>query len=165
MMGKRDPQKQLWNYQVNLDKRVRSDHPLRRINETLELDFVLREVAKFYGTKGNISEDPVVIMKMMLLLFLDNVRGERELMRIIPERLDYMWFLGYGLDDTVPNHSVLSKARRRWGQEVFVALFSRVVAQCVRAGLVEGTKIYAEQQPSRCQRIVKLGSGVGRCHP
>jgi transposase len=144
MMGERDPQKQLWSYQVNLDQRVRSDHPLRRINETLELDFVRREVAKFYGTKGNVSEDPVVIMKMMLLLFLDNVRSERELMRIIPERLDYMWFLGYGLDDTVPNHSVLSKARKRWGQEVFVALFSRVVAQCVRAGLVEGTKIHAD---------------------
>jgi hypothetical protein len=48
------------------------------------------------------------------------------------------------LDDTVPNHSVLSKARKRWGQEVFVALFSRVVAQCVRAGLVEGTKIHAD---------------------
>jgi len=144
MMGERDPQKQLWSYQVNLDQRVRSDHPLRRINETLELDFVRREVAKFYGTKGNVSEDPVVIMKMMLLLFLDNVRSERELMRIIPERLDYMWFLGYGLDDTVANHSVLSKARKRWGQEVFVALFSRVVAQCVRAGLVEGTKIHAD---------------------
>src|ERR1700738_4853476 len=144
MMGERDPQKQLWSYQVNLDQRVRSDHPLRRINETLELDFVRREGAKFYGTKGNVSEDPVVIMKMMLLLFLDNVRSERELMRIIPERLDYMWFLGYGLDDTVANHSVLSKARKRWGQEVFVALFSRVVAQCVRAGLVEGTKIHAD---------------------
>jgi transposase len=144
MMGERDPQKQLWSYQVNLDKRVRSDHPLRRINETLELDFVRREVAQFYGTNGNVSEDPVVIMKMMLLLFLDNVRSERELMRIIPERLDYMWFLGYGLDDTVPNHSVLSKARKRWGQEVFVALFSRVVAQCVRAGLVAGTKIHAD---------------------
>jgi transposase len=144
MMGERDAQKQLWNYQVNLDKRVRSDHPLRRINETLELDFVRREVAKFYGTKGNVSEDPVVIMKMMLLLFLDNVRSERELMRIVPERLDYMWFLGYGLNDTVPNHSVLSKARKRWGQEVFVALFSRVVAQCVRAGLVECTKIHAD---------------------
>lgn len=129
---------------MNLDNRVRSDHPLRRINETLDLDFVRREVAKCYGTKGNVSEDPVVIMKMMLLLFLDNVRSERELMRIIPERLDYMWFLGYGLDDTIPNHSVLSKARKRWGQEVFVAVFSQIVAQCVRAGLVAGTKIHAD---------------------
>ena len=73
MMGERNPQKQLWSYQVNLDKRVCSDHPLRRINETLDLDFVRREVAKCYGTKGNVSEDPVVIMKMMLLLFLENV--------------------------------------------------------------------------------------------
>src|SRR5260370_40778581 len=144
MMGERDPQKQVWSYEVNLDKRVRSDHPLRRINQALDLDFVRPEVAKFYGTKGNVSEDPVVIMKMMLLLFLDSVRSERELMRIVPERLDYMWFLGYGLDDTIPNNSVLSKARNRWGQEGFVSVFSRVVAQCVRAGLVEGTKIHAD---------------------
>jgi hypothetical protein len=36
------------------------------------------------------------------------------------------------------------QTRKRWGQEVSVALFSRVVAQCVRAGLVEGTKIHAD---------------------
>ena len=58
---------------------VRSDHPLRRINQVLDLRFVSPEVTKFYGTKGNVSEDPVVIMKM-LLLFLDSVRSERELM-------------------------------------------------------------------------------------
>jgi hypothetical protein len=46
-MGERDPQKQLWYYQVNLDKRVRSDHLLRQVNETPELDFVRREVAQF----------------------------------------------------------------------------------------------------------------------
>jgi hypothetical protein len=61
---------------------VRSDHPLRKLNELLKLDFVRGEVAKFYGMKGNVSEDPAAIMKMMLLLFLDNVRSERELMRI-----------------------------------------------------------------------------------
>jgi len=144
MMGTRDPQKQLWSYHINLDKRVRSDHPLRKLNQALKLDFVREEVARFYGIKGNVSEDPVVIMKMMLLLFLDNVRGERELMRIIPERLDYMWFLGYGLDDTIPNHSILSKARKRWGQQVFVSLFSQVVAQCVSAGLIDGSKIHVD---------------------
>src|SRR5258708_8362319 len=105
MIGERDPQKQLWSYQVNLDKRVRSDHPLRRINQALDLDFVRPEVAKFYGIKGNVSEHPVVIMKMMLLLFLDSVCSERELMRIIPERLDYMWILGCGLYDTSTNRT------------------------------------------------------------
>src|SRR5260370_40081705 len=103
MMGERDPQKQLWCYQVNLDKRARSDHLLRRINETLELDFVRREVAQFYGTKGNVSEDPVVIMKMMLLLSLDNVRSERELMRTIPERLEYLRCLAHSVHGAPPH--------------------------------------------------------------
>ena len=34
----------------------------------------------------------MVIIKLMLLLFLDNVRSERELMRVMPLRLDYLWF-------------------------------------------------------------------------
>src|SRR5258708_40123222 len=77
MMGESDPQKQLWNYQVNLDKRVCSDHPLRRINETLELGFVRREVAKFYHTKGNVSEDPIIIMKMIVRVALCNILAKR----------------------------------------------------------------------------------------
>src|SRR5690606_10252784 len=43
-----------------------------------------------------------------------------------------------GLDDEIPNHSVLSKARTRWGGEVFESLFVRSVSQCVEAGLVGG---------------------------
>jgi hypothetical protein len=51
-------------------------------------------------------------------------------------------FCGYGLDDTIPDHRILSKARKRWGQEVFMSLFSQVVAQCVSAGLIDGSKIH-----------------------
>ena len=38
----------------------------------------------------------LIIIKLMLLLFLDDVCSERELMRIVPLRLDYLWFLGTG---------------------------------------------------------------------
>jgi transposase len=138
MMGERDPQAPLWNYRVNLEKRVRSDHPLRRINAVLDLSFVRQAVAHTYGRRGNKSVPPEVIMRVMLLLFLDDIKSERELMRIIPERLDYLWFLGYGLDDEIPNHSVLSKARKRWGQEVFVSLFSPVVHQGVEVRVRRG---------------------------
>jgi hypothetical protein len=50
----------------------------------------------FYGRDGNESEDPIVIMKLMLLLFLDNVVSERELMRIVPESLVYLMVFGDG---------------------------------------------------------------------
>jgi hypothetical protein len=57
MMGERDSQKQLRSYQVNLDKRVRSDHPLRRIDQARDLDFVRPEVARFYSTKGKTGSE------------------------------------------------------------------------------------------------------------
>ena len=59
-------------------------------------------------------------------------------------RLDWLWFLGYDIDSEVPDHSVLSKARVRWGVEAFRRFFERVVWQCVEAGLVDGSKIFVD---------------------
>src|SRR5436189_5385677 len=80
----------------------------------------------------------------MFLLFFDDIKSERELMEVIGERLDYLWFLDYGLEEEIPDHSVLSKARARWGKEVFERLFVQTVAQCVEAGLVDGSKLYVD---------------------
>jgi transposase len=143
-MGQHDGQAELFSYQVNLDRRVRADHPLRAIRSAVDFTFVRQEVAHCYGRNGNESVDPVVILKLMFVLFFDNVKSERELMRMLPERLDYLWFLGFGLEDEIPDHSVLSKARTRWGQAVFESLFVRTVQQCVQAGLVDGTKLHLD---------------------
>ena len=134
----------LFHYGVNLERRVRANNPLRRIQESVDFSFVRKAVQGFYGGDGHESEDPIVIMKLMLLLFLDDIASERELMRVVGERLDYMWFLGFDLDEEIPNHSVLSKARRRWGSEVFEGLFVTTVQGCVEAGLVEGSKIHMD---------------------
>jgi hypothetical protein len=63
-------------------------------------------------------------------------------MDTIPMRLD--WFLGYDLDSKVPDHSVLSKARVRWGVEAFRDFFEGIVWQCVEAGLVDRSKILVD---------------------
>ena len=81
---------------------------------------------------------------MMLLLVLYNVRSERELIRTIPLRLDWLWFLGYDLDDEIPHHSVLSKARKRWGEEIFEDLFKRILFQAMESGLVDGEKLFID---------------------
>lgn len=145
MMGRQSPpQSKLFYTTVSLDKRIRKDHPLRKIAEMVDFDFIYREVEDRYGINGNVSVAPPVILKLMLLLILYNVRSERELLLTIPERLDWLWFLGYDLDDEIPNHSVLSKARSRWGVEVFRRFFERIVRQCVEVGLVEGSKLFID---------------------
>ena len=149
MMGRHAKQSELWSTTQELSRRIPADNILRKINRLLDLDFVRQEVSSLYGQNGNESVDPVQIMKMMLLLFLDNVSSERELMRIIPLRIDYMWFLGYGLEDKIPHHSVLSKARARWGFEVFSGLFKKTVELCWKKGLIDGSKIHVDSSVIR----------------
>ena len=145
MMGHQPPyQNKFFVTGFNLDKRVREDHILRKIVEKIDFEFIYEEVKETYGTKGNVSVPPPVILKMMLLLILYNIRSERELMLTIPERLDWLWFLGYDLDEEIPNHSVLSKARARWGVKAFRNFFERIVWQCVEAGLVDGKKLFVD---------------------
>jgi len=145
MMGHQTtPQGKLFYANLSIDRRVRPDHPLRKIDRLIDFDFVYKEVADKYGSNGNVSIAPPVILKLMLLLVFYNVRSERELMETLPERLDWLWFLGYDLDSEIPDHSVLSKARKKWGAEVFKGFFERIVLQCVKAGLVDGSKIFVD---------------------
>ena len=144
MMGQHKSEPQLFNYAVNLEKRVRANHPLRQVKAVIDFSFAREEVAHCYGRNGNESVPPEVILKMMFLLFFDDIKSERELMEVIGERLDYLWFLDCGLDQKIPDHSVLSKARARWCKEVFESLFVRTVSQCVEAGLVDGSKLHVD---------------------
>jgi transposase len=145
MMGcEPSDQDQLFVYRIYLEERVRNNHPLRKIKELIDFSFIYEEVSDTYGENGNVSVPPPVILKLMLLLILYNVRSERELMETLPERLDWLWFLGYTLDSSIPDHSVLSKARKRWGEEAFRRFFEQVVSQCVTAGLVEGSKLFVD---------------------
>jgi len=145
MMGIQEPdQGKIFYTNINIAERIRRDHPLRRIAGKVDFDFTYREVADSYGTNGNVSVPPPVVLKLMLLLVFYNVRSERELMSTLPERLDWLWFLGYDLDSKIPDHSILSKARKRWGAEVFKSFFERIVLQCVEAGLVDGSKIFVD---------------------
>src|SRR5260370_3211724 len=133
-MGEKRSEPQMLNYALNLEKGVRASHPVRQVKAAMDFGFVREEVAYCYVRTGNESVAPEVILKMMFLLFFDDIKSERELMEVIGERLDYLWFLDYGLEEKVPNHSVLSKARRRWGKEAFESLFVRTVAHGVEAG-------------------------------
>ena len=145
MMGRQPKvQKKLFYTKFNLDQRVPQNHILRQIAGHIDFDFVYQQVRDTYGVKGNVSIPPPVILKLMLLLILYNVRSERELMATMPMRLDWLWFLGYDLDDQIPNHSVLSKARTRWGSDAFKHFFERIVLQCVDAGLVDGRKLFMD---------------------
>jgi len=145
MMGpRRQRAGKLFYTDLNLDERIPADHRLRRITQGVSFERVRRTVAHCYGINGHMSIDPVVVLKLMLLLLIEQVPSERALMRQLPLRLDWLWFLEMDLDDAMPHHSVLSKARRLWGLDVFETLFCDVLDQCQAAGLVGGQTVHAD---------------------
>lgn len=144
MMGEEKPPQPSLFYRFNLEQRVPSEHPLRTIARTVDFSFVSGVVEPLYGDVGNPSIPPPTILKMMFLLAFYDVRSERALFEALPLRLDWLWFLGMDLDTTVPDHSVLSKARARWGTQAFRTFFERTVTQALQEGLVDGKKIFCD---------------------
>jgi transposase len=92
--------------------------------------------AGYYSRTGQPSIDPVVLFKMMLLGYLYGITSERRLAEECALHLAFRWYLGYDLDEPTPDHSVLSKARARYGQAVFEAFFQRVLKLCSEAHLL-----------------------------
>src|SRR5437660_10483376 len=102
MMGIEEPvQSNLFYTNFNLESRVRSNHPLRKIAKIIDFNFAYEVVSDCYGPNGNVSVPPPVLLKLMLLLVFYNIRSERELMLTLPERLDWLWFLGYDIDSSI----------------------------------------------------------------
>jgi Transposase domain (DUF772) len=65
-------------------------------------------------------------------------------MRHAADRLSVRWYVGYDLDEPLPNHSSLTRIRERYGVEVFRRFFEKIVEQCQEAGLVWGKELYID---------------------
>jgi transposase len=110
----------------------------------ISLDFLYEETRPYYSHTGQPSVEPVVLFKMMLLGYLFGISSERKLAGEIRVNMAFRWYLGYDLDEATPNHSVLSKARSRFPEDVFVSFFNRVVQLCLREGLIKGEAVHMD---------------------
>ena len=111
---------------------------------SLDLSFVRDLVRECYEKVGRPSIDPVVFFKLHLIAFFERITSERHLMETAHLNLAHRWYLGYDLDEPLPDHSSLSKIRSRYGLEAFYRFFERVVGLCMEAGLVEGDELYLD---------------------
>src|SRR5215210_925126 len=143
MMGRKALAGKLF-YQVSLEELVPAGHLLRRVADAVDFGVARRLTSRFYSHTGQPSVDPVVLFKMALLGYLYGLPSERRLVDEIRVNLAYRWFIGYDLDEAIPDHSVLSKARRRFGPTIYEAFFTDVVRQCERAGLIRGDRLFVD---------------------
>lgn len=128
--------KQRIYYNIDLDSLIPRDHFPKRLDSMVSFDFVRDITKEYYSYTGKPSIDPVVLVNMLLIGYIFDIRTERKLIEEITLNLAYRWYIGYDLDEEIPDHSIFSKTRVRFGKKLFVDIFEKILTKCVKLGLV-----------------------------
>ena len=124
MRGGDDRTGELFSY-VDLEARVRGDHPLRAIRVVVNeaLAALEREFAALYSPIGRPSIPPEKLLRAMLLQAFYSIRSERLLMERLEYDLLFRWFVGIGVDDAPAAGKSLGEGRSLGHQRVSVMSF------------------------------------------
>jgi transposase len=128
MRGTDEQSGSLFSY-VDLEARIRRDHPLRAIREIANaaLSDLSAAFSRLYTDFGRPGIAPEKLLRAMLLQAFYGVRSERQLMERMEFDLLFRWFVGLGVDDTVWDHSTFSKNRDRLLEAEIAAKFLNAV--------------------------------------
>lgn len=122
---------ELFSY-VDLESRVRADHPLRKVREVVNatLAAMSADFAELYSRLGRPGIPPERLLRALLLQCFYSVRSERQLMERLEFDLLFRWFVGLGVDDAVWDASSFSKNRDRLlGGEVAQRFLAELLAR------------------------------------
>ena len=92
------------------EKLVPKDHLLIKINSIIDFSFIYDKVKDRYSHVGRGSEDPVMMVKILLLEYLYNL-SDPEVVNRIQTDIALRWFLGLGIYDEVPDDTTISHFR------------------------------------------------------
>ena len=133
---------------VNLEDMVPQDHFLRVIDKYFDWNFVYDEVEKLYSKLGRKSIDPVVLIKIHILKFLFHEDSLRRTYENLKYNNLYRWFIGYNLNEEVPNHSTYSQNYKRkfckLEKDLLQTVFDKVIELLIKWECLDMTAVYID---------------------
>ena len=132
---------------VLIENLVPEDHLLRKINKVIDFSFINELCRPYYcENNGRPAIEPEVLFRMLFIGYLYGIRSERRLLQEITVNMAYRWFIGYGLEDKLPDVSVIwqNRLRRYNGSDVPQKIFDEIVRQAMQYGLVGGNVLYSD---------------------
>jgi len=148
--------KQTSFYLQQMEQRIPKDDIFRIIDEKIDLSFIDELVKPRYSHLGPIGYSPQRLFRMLIVMYIENIRSERKLVEQLNVNLRYMWFTGTDLDSPVPDHSTFSVLRNRLGDELFKQIFKRILLAIIDLGVthpksisVDSTSVLADVKVPR----------------
>jgi len=138
MRGSDEVRGSLFSY-VDVEKRIRPDHPLRVIRGIVNatLADLSGDFDALYSPFGRESIPPERLLRALLLQAFYSIRSERQLVERIEFDLLFRWFVGLGVDDPVWDATSFTKNRDRLLEgDVALKFLAGVLAQPRVRGLL-----------------------------
>ena len=132
---------------VLLEDLVPQDHLLRKIDKAIDFSFIDEICRPYYcENNGRPAIEPEKLFRMLFIGYLYGIRSERRLIEEVKVNIAYRWFLGYNLEDKIPDVSVIwqNRLRRYNGSDVPQQIFDNIVRQAMEHGLVGGKILYSD---------------------
>ena len=132
---------------VSLDQLVPEDHLLRKIDRYVDFSFIYDLVEdKYSADNGRPSIDPVTLIKIPVIQCMFGIKSMRQTIKEIEVNVAYRWFLGLDFFDDVPHFSTFGKnyKRRFEGTDLFEQIFTHILYQCMKQGLVDPNTLYVD---------------------
>ncbi len=130
---------------VDIEALIPQNHILRKIDKAFDLSFTRELTSQYYcHNNGRPSIDPELFFRMILIGYVFGIKHDRRLCEEIGYNLAYRWYCRLSLEDSIPDHSTLSKIRDRYGLTVFESFFDEVIELCRKLGLVKGERVITD---------------------
>ena len=146
-MLKRNDAKQYKMELVILDNLVPENHLLRKIDKVIDFSFINKICEPYYCLdNGRPAIEPECLFRMLFIGYLYGIRSERRLVEEVKVNVAYRWFIGYDLEDKIPDASVIwqNRIRRFNGTDIPQQIFDNIVRQAMSYGLVGGKVLYSD---------------------
>jgi len=135
---------------VRMPRRFSTERSLikRYIDRAINFSFIYEEVKGLYSEIewGKPGIDPVSLFKIVLIQYLFGIRSMRQTIKEIEVNMAYRWFIGYDIGERIPHFSTFGKnySRRFQGTEVFERIFTRILQEAVRCGIVDASAVFID---------------------
>ena len=146
MMSKRTTNSRNYFEFVSIEDLVPKDHLVRKVDKTLDFEFIYPLVESMYSTLGRPSIDPVILFKMVFIQYLFGIRSMRQTIKEIETNMAYRWFLGLEISERVPHFSTFGKnyVRRFKDTDVFYQIFLHILNEAQAKGFIDDEVIFID---------------------
>lgn len=132
---------------VCIEDLVPKDHILRKIDKYINFSFINDLCRPYYcENNGRPAIEPEIMFKMLFIGYLFGIRSETRLVEDVKVNIAYRWFLGYGIEDKIPDASVIwqNRLRRFNGTDIPRQIFENILKQAIAHNLVDGKILYTD---------------------